>query len=92
MQSFLRGPEHSATFRCFNDLPHARNWGNKYFGRGGNGTYSAQAAPGGRGAGAHCTVTKTGAWFEGQQRQHALAVRELEQTRALLLEGGCGCG
>jgi hypothetical protein len=93
VQAFLRGPEQSATFHCFNNLPQARSWSDRYFSWGGNGTYSAKAVPGGRGAKAYSTLTKTRTWFKEQQRQHAEVARELQAVRALLLlEGGGGDG
>ena len=56
---------------------------NKYF--PGDGSFSATAAPGGRGKSAMCTVTKTRGYFEKQQTAMEALKQELADLTSTLL-------
>jgi len=86
VEAFLRGAQQQRVFRMFSNLKHARNWCSKYFGYGyaSNATYSASAEPGGRGAAAYATVTKTRGAHERALARFAADTAELSGLRALL--------
>jgi hypothetical protein len=85
VEAFLRGPDRQRVFSIFQNLKHARCWCSKYFGGyASNGTYSASASEGGRGAAAFATVTKTRAAHERALARFAADTAELSALRALL--------
>ncbi|GLC50706.1 hypothetical protein PLESTB_000410300 [Pleodorina starrii] len=82
---FLRGPEQTKTFKgCFNGIKAARSFAEGFFsGKEPTLGFSGTAVVGGRGKGAHCTITKDTRAFEAEREKYNAMRREIKALQAM---------